>query len=96
MTVTFTPTKKYTLPGGILVEEGTWADDGLAAPSGTWVADKTVITTEGQIQKVVSYNFANINMNPVGELRYDPPGNQIQILVTANDTGTYLIHGKQA
>jgi hypothetical protein len=88
--------ERRMLPGGLMLERGTWSGAAGAVSTG----DITCATSGGgdanpDIQDIIMWSFGNDMDNAVLPAK-DVAPNKIKITFTASDTGTYNIIGRCA
>ena len=88
MAFTSTKVKKYTMPGGMVREEGTWTSTG-----GTTTGNITADTTEQPEMRYISLWCASSNGDTAVNAARDAGLNVLKLTFTANDGGTYTIEG---
>ncbi len=83
-----TMTEKIELPGGLVLERGTW--NGAAVTTGDITADTVV---QPEIVDILEWGFASNGDTAVLPAK-DVAPNKVKITFTTSDTGNYWIKGK--
>ena len=92
MAASNTMTNKYTLPGGIVVEEGTWTSSG-----GTTTLTITADATEQpEVSKLLWSDFTVNGDTNLAKANDGLAKNQIKLTFTANEGGEYRLFGQAA
>ena len=80
--------RKYELPGGYVIEHGTF--NGAAVTTGTITCDATIQPEIGQVIRACAGNDAD----NVTAIALDAGAAKVKLTFTTSDTGTYTIVGK--
>lgn len=85
-----TVTLKTTLPGGLVLEKGTW--NGASVTTGTITADTT---GNPDIVEVLFFSVSS-DSDDVVKAAQDAGPNKLKLTFTSSDTGVYTLVGRAA